>query len=282
MKKTVVLFMILSVGMLSCDTVDSKRAIKICQSTKVQMNESDVLESLAFRFAFALGGLSMDATWMDLVNLWAESDPNTKLKWNAMSTENKKVYIVSCADEKGWGLHWEVDVKEKIVKLVNGNEYLSRKYGLSRKDIDNMFAISDFKKNVMRIEKDNDSYASQKSNKVYYTMEASVMNKSGKNISHAELTARLQVIYKDKTINSASSWQDGFTEEISKDHPWKPNTTRKFHVKTSGVETVYLEYDPEYVFFTLDLLATDPIGFEYSKNILEYDMKSTWNRLKTK
>ncbi len=40
--------------------------------------------------------------------------------------------MVAFTDERGWGHRWEVIIDEQIVKHINANEYLSRKYGFSR------------------------------------------------------------------------------------------------------------------------------------------------------
>ena len=99
-------------------------AIEICKQSKIPLSESLSMKEY---------GLSPTATWLDFSNMIAQQDPNKKLNWEAEQVKDNEVYIVAFVDEKGWGQRWEVTPEQKIVKFINTNEYLSRKYGLSRK-----------------------------------------------------------------------------------------------------------------------------------------------------
>ena len=99
-------------------------------------------------------------------------------------------------------------------------------------------------------------------------------------MTSADVTGKLQVIFKDKTIEGEENWESGFKTKISKSNPWQPQTEKAFYIKTKGIEQIFLDYVPEYVFFEVNLKAEDPIGFTYDKGIEEYDLKNIWETLK--
>jgi hypothetical protein len=266
---------------------NEKKAIELVKKTKVQIDGSENLLSL-------INGLS-NATWLDFANNYAKKESNKTYTWNATKFGENGIFLVSFYDENNWGLCWEVRVNEELVKLVNSNEYLSRKYGLSRLDIDNNFIIVNVKADTMKFEKEYGEYSGTSSKKIVYVIKASVNNKSQKTITNAEISGKIKVIFKDKTIDSESkdSYPDygadwlramtyGFKDRISKSKPWLPETAKEFSLKTKGIEEIYLNYEPEYVLIEIKLHAEDPVGFSYDKNIKELDVKNKWLALKKK
>jgi len=111
-------------------------------------------------------------------------------------------------------------------------------------------------------------------------LKANVVNRTGKSLTKAEITGDLKVIFKDKTVVGFGEWKRGFKSKVTKNKPWLPNTAKEFHVKTNGIEEIYLNYSPEYVFLEINLTAEDPIGFSFDKNIAETDFKNTWKKIK--
>ena len=232
------------------------------------------------QLGLAMYGLTADATWLDYANMLAKQELNKKQDWTAEKTKEDGIYLVAFADEKGWGHRWEVTIEQQIVKHVNSNEYLCRKYGLSRFDSDGNFQITNIKTDTIKLEKENSYYSENNSKKIVYTLKASVINKTGKPLTSADISGKLQVIFKDKTVEGESNWESGFKTKISKANPWKPETERDFYIKTKGIEQIYLDYEPEYVFLEVNLKAEDPIGFSYDKGIEEYELKNKWKTLK--
>lgn len=276
MKKLTVIFGLMML-LASCDFFEykEKKAIEICQRQKVQFQTDNIWEQLGL----AIYGLSADATWLDYANMLTKLEPNKKKDWSAEKTTEKDIYVVAFADAQGWGHRWEVDIEHKIVKHINLNEYLCRKYGLTRFDPDYNFQITNIVTDTIKLEKER-GYYSNNSMKVVYILKASIINKTGKILTSADVSGTLQVIFKDKTIEGESIWDSGFKSKISKSKPWHPGTEKEFFIKTKGIELIYLDYEPEYVFFSVNVKAEDPIGFSYNKAIAEHDLKRKWKSLK--
>lgn len=270
--------LILMLLVSSCQLLENKekKAIDICQKAKAQLQTDNIWGQLGL----SMSGLTANATWLDYANMLAKEDPNTKLDWTAVKTKDEGIYLVAFADEKGWGHRWEVVIDQQIVKHVNSNEYLCRKYELSRFDPDSNFQIINITADTIKLEKENSFYSTNNPKKIVYVLKASIINKTGKPLTSADITGKLQVIFKDKTIEGAENWESGFKTKISKSSPWQPNTERDFYIKTKGIEQIYLDYEPEYVFFEVNIKAEDPIGFLYDKGIEEYDLKNIWKTLK--
>lgn len=241
-----------------------KKAIKIVQKSKI---------SLGFF------GLEQGTTWLDWANILAKKDPNKKYKWSASKTQEKDVYLVSFRDEKGWGSSWEVTIPQQIVKTISGNEYLGRKYGLSRLDTDGNFEITDIKTNTLTIEETYSYYSRSSSKEIGYILEANVFNRTNKMLTNADISGTLKLIFKDTTVESPGYGDFKGHYYISTSHPWEPNTGKNFYVKVTNIEEIYLKYVPEYVIFEVNVKAGDPIGFSYDKNIAEYDLKDRWATL---
>lgn len=267
----------LTILITSCEIFENKekKAIEICQKQKVQLLTDNIYAQLGL----SIFGLSDNSNWLDYANMIARQDPTIKQNWSAKKTEEKNIYLVSFADEQGWGHRWEVDIEQQIVKHINTNEYLSRKYGLSRLDNDYNFEINDIKTDTIKLEKQH-NYYSGNSRKLVYILKASITNNSEKILTSGSVSGKLQIIFKDKTIEGESNWESGFKTKISKSKPWNPGTKREFFIKTKGVEEIYLGYEPEYVFFTINLKVEDPIGFSFDKAIEEFDIKSKWATLR--
>lgn len=262
----------------SCELFESKekKAIETCKKAKVQIDATNVWGYLGLSMA----GLTADATWLDYANMLAKQDPNTKQDWSARKTDEEGVYLVAFADERGWGHRWEVTLEQQIVKHVNANEYLSRKYGLSRLDSDGKFKITDITTDTLKLEKKYSYYSNDKSKDVVYIMKGSVINNTDKTLTKAEITGKLQVIFKDKSLESSKDWDSGFKRKVTKSKPWKPQEKLDFYIKTKDIEEIYLQYDPEFVFFNVNISVEDPVGFTYDKAIEEYDLKDKWKTLK--
>lgn len=295
--KRILLLVLISFTAISCEEVTKlftsanelfkgfnkeNRAIEICKTTKVQFSSEDddaytnmLLNSIG---GFALG-LNRNATWQDYANMYAEKEPNKKYVWKANQTKEKGIYVVAFVDEKGWGYRWEVTLETQTVKHIGQNEYLRRKYGIHRLDKNGNFEITKITTDTIRLERVS-SYSGNNAKKVVCILNASVINKSGKSLTEAEISGELKVIFKDKTITGSAEWDSGFKLKVSKTKPWLPNVEKEFHIKTQGVEEIYLNYTPEYVFFEINLQAGDPIGFSYNKNIAEYDLINKWGKIK--
>ncbi len=261
----------------SCSLFENKKksAIEICQKAKVTFQSENPFVNLLLGSA----GLGTNATWLDFANTIAKKDPNKKYDWDAKETKDNNLFLVEFVDENAWGYRWEVDIEQKIVKEVDGNDYLERKYGLSRLDVDSNFQINNIKKNTLKIEQLS-SYWEKTKNQIVYVINASVVNKTDKVITSAEIDGKLKLIFKDKTIKGTSDYNSGFKEKISENRPWKPNTARDFFIKTKGIETIYLQYMPEYVIFDVSLKAEDPVGYTFDKDIAEYDLMENWKGIK--
>lgn len=257
--------------MTSCGRI----AIHQCQKAKIVLGNNEALTQLAMFFA----GLPDEAMWKDFTNKYTTEQPNVHMDWDAHKSTDAYTYLVEFTDSVGWGFRWEVNIKEKTVLFVNTNEYLCRKYGLSRLDQENTFKVLDFERSVLKVERDGGGYYRKPAKKVFYIMSASVLNNSGKTLTHAELTGTLQVIFKEKTVEGRSSWRNGFKSKVSMSNPWKPGTKRKFFIRTEGLDLVYLDYTPEFVFFNINLSASDPVGYTYDKDILEFHLLNKWKRL---
>lgn len=251
-------------------------AIGIVKSSKIQFG----LDNLTVGFAYGMMGLTQGSTWQDFSNVIVKQEPNKKHTWTAKKTKDKGIYLVAFQDEQGWGHRWEVSIEQQTVIHVNQNEYLKRKYGFSRLDRDGVFKIGEFEIDTLKIEKEYNYFSQQSSKHVVYIFKAKVENGTDKVLTSAKISGNLKVIFKDKTVEGASSYSSGFTSRISSSNPWNPNTERIFYIKTHGIDVIYLNYQPEYVFFDVGLKAEDPIGFTYDKSIEEFDLKDKWKRIK--
>jgi hypothetical protein len=277
MKKLTVIFGLI-ILVTACNIFENKekKAIEICQKAKVQF-ETDLALTNVFLNTL---GLDVNATWLDYANMVAKKENNKKYGWKARATGERNIYLVSFVDQNNWGHQWEVDSEQQIVKSVNENEYLSRKYGMSRLDPDGNFQITNITTDTLKLEKKYSYYSESSSKEIVYMFKASVVNKTGKKLTGANITGKLHVIFKEKTIEGISDENYEFQSKISKSSPWEPDTKKDFNIQTIGIEEIYVGYKPEYVFFEINLEAEDPIGFKYDKNIAEYDLKSKWGNLK--
>jgi len=256
---TLILGLLLTFNACSLIQSKEKKAIEICQKAKVQVAEN-------------LLGFAQGMTWLDYANMLAEKE-NKKYEWKAEKTADyfyeDNIYIVSFVDRDGWGRQWEVDVAQDIVRPINGNEYLNKKYGFSHVDQNDNFPV-----------KDNEKGLKLDGSDVVYIIKGTVANSSKKVITSASLDGTLKLIFKDKTINGKSNYESGFVKPVSTSSPWKPDESREFIIKTSGIENIYLSYRPDYVVFDLSLDAEDPVGYTFNKDIEENDLKKDWLTLK--
>jgi len=250
-----------------------KSAIELCKKTEVRFESEEVWEYLEQ----SVTGITPNSTWLDISNIWAQQNPNAKYSWSSRKTNEKDIYLVIFSDEDGWGSNWEVNLDRRIVRHVNTNRYLSRKYEFSRLDLGFNFDVavkSGIIDTLKLVRKKN--YPQDETMDVVFTMEGRVTNYTGKTLNRADIIGEIEVVFKDKTI---TGWGSGFDKKISKSDPWEPEETLDFHIETKGIEDIYLQYDPEYVFFTVNIMAEDPIGFKYNKAIREFDLKYQWDNL---
>ena len=281
---TITLLSCCSMFFCSCESKREQEAIKICQETKMQLDlgfvsqfgdVDNVLSQLVVKAGFAFYGLDYEtSTWMDFANKVAEQSPNEKMHWIAEKTDTKNVYQVGFVNEEDWGHFWEVDIKEKTVMHLNQKEYKSREYGHSRLDKDTPFKVTGITADTLKLSDEG----------VSYKIQGKVVNHTGKSISHANMSGSLKVIFENKTEEVSNSYSKNhkiLKKEVSESHPWKDGESIDFTVFTSEIKQIYLDYDPQYVFFTIEMSASDPIGYSYNKAIYEVDMKDRWNAIRT-
>lgn len=276
MKKLIMIFGLVFL-FASCDLIESKekKAIKICQNAKFQQATENGWGMLGM----AMRGLNANSTWLDYVNIRAQEYPHGKYSWSADKTEEKNIYLVAFMDEDLWGFRWEVDVDQQIVRHVNQSEYLSRKYGLSTLDHSGKFRIVDVTTDTLKLERKNRYSSTDRTKDVVYEMKGSIMNNSGTAFISADISGKIQLVFKDKTVESSMDWESGFKRKITKSNPWKPEEVLDFYIKTKDIEDIYLLYYPEYVFFIVGIKAEDPVGFEFDRAIKEYDLRHEWSTL---
>lgn len=271
--KNLILVSIVALTLNSCGVFENKekQAIEICQKTKINLG----LGSMANEYLLNNYGLNENSTWLDFANTIAQKQPNEKLTWIAES--DSQVYIVAFVDKRRNGYRWEVNIKDHIVKYINLNKYLTRKYNLTRLSGSDEFEITSIQKDTLRIVK---SYYDSDP-KVIYEFEGAIRNNTDKSITEATISGRLELIFEEKTISEESdNYDDGFTSTISKHKPWKQGEERKFKLKTEGIDIIYADYEPPYAIFEIELKAEDPVGYTFSANIKEYDVLEAWKGLR--
>jgi hypothetical protein len=250
---------------------DKKESIELVQKANIEENA-------------LINTLEGVKTYGDLANQEAKENPNTKYKWDSEKTTESGVYLVSFTDEKGWGSRWEVNIKENIVRYINNNEYLSRKYGFTRVSQEGEFTVSE--QFTLKIEKHYDYLSDKNSKVVVCEIDGSVINNTDKVITSADIEGIFMLIFKDKTVKGVSNCNGlfssdcGFTKKVSESNPWRPKESREFTIKTKGISNVYLNYQPPYVVFDIALNAKDPIGYKFNKYIYEQDLKEEWEKLR--
>lgn len=265
-------FVALSISIASCNLFksDEDKAIELVQQSKLTEFDGN-------------------KTWLDFANERAKAEPNKKQFWKAEKTDSTGVFLVAFQDEKGWGTRWEAILKDKIVRLVTGNDYLCMKYNLSRFDPEMLFQISNITLDTLKVEGEKIEQGFWESlfsnpkykNVVVYRFEADVINNTDKYITDASIKGKLKLIFKEKTIIGASG-STSFNSSISKSKPWEPGQVKKVSIRTKDIDKVYLNYKPDYTVFELNLEAEDPIGFSYNKNIWEIDLSDKWEQFTNK
>lgn len=279
----ILLLLCCTIFICSCESKREQEAIKICQETKIQLDPTfvgqfgdadDVLSRFVIKAGFSLLGLDYEeSTWLDFANMVTEQNPNEKMQWLAKKTDTKNLYEVGFVNEEGWGHIWHVDIKEKTVVLINQKDYLSREYGHSRYDKDAPFKVTSVTSDTLIVSEEG----------VSYEIQGKVVNHTGKSISDADMSGCLSVIFENKTENATSngySYKSVLKKDVSESKPWRDGEAIEFTIKTDKIKQIYLDYDPQYVFFTIEMLASDPIGYSYNKAIYEVDMKGRWNAVR--
>jgi len=285
----ILVFATISIALMGCDR-GKKESINIVQKSQVQFVQKEIsdnpfLQLLQQELQKELGagaGLDPNSTWLDFANKIAKEDPNIKYEWDSKSTTETDVYLVSFADNIGWGHRWEVNIKDHIVKYVNQDEYLSYKYGLSQLDNDTLFEVVDLSKNAISHQY---KYGKRGNKEIVYFIKGKIKNKTGKTLTSGKLKGNLKIIYKDKSVIGSSKcdfWETkcGFKRNITTNSPWKNNDAIEFSLTTEGIDDLYVEYEPEFAFFNLELQTGDPVGFTYNHAIAEFDVKKQWASFK--
>lgn len=266
----------------SCNIIDDKisKAIKLVQVSNVTIENENYWSHL-------LNGTFNNTdkmTWLEFANTISSELPNEHFKWSGVGTTIEGIYLISFVDSSGWGHSWQVNVDQKIVRHINQNEYLSRLYGLSRLDKSKEFPIVKLVNNELKLKKINDG------KEVFYVMNGQIKNLSDRLITEAKINGALKLIFKDKTVEAGTKnsliefyselYNKGnltnFNSKATTKNIWKPNEVKEFHFKTSGLDRIYLDYLPEYVLFEIHLVAMDPTGYKFDKNIYEIDLKQEW------
>jgi len=262
-KSNIFRLLVLIAFLTSCQ---GKKAIELVKETKV----SSDLWSLGLLLRGAENG---GLTWNSWCNSIAKESPNNKWNWTSNSTDESGIYVVHFTDEDDFGYHWEVDISNEIVIYVNNNDYLNRKYGFNRLDDKRLFEISSIKYDSLRFFKKGHQIT-----EIDYRIECSLINRTNKKLTSAEISGSLKVIFKDKTVEGKSTYYSGFKIPVNSYKPWNPDSERKFTITTKSIEGIYASYQPEYVFFELELQASDPVGFSYNRNVIEKDLITKWRK----
>ena len=255
----------------SCGLInlEEKEAIEICKQSTIQFK----LDDIASTMSFASLGLDIGSTWGDFANALAGESPNTKYSWKANKVNIEEgIFIVSFEDENGWGHRWEVSLEQKIVKHINTSEFLRRKYFTSRLSDSEEFVIVNEKVDTIRIIRRNRYIEPE----IVYDFQGTIINNSGRAISSAKIYGELKLIFEEKTISGSSSSSNGFLNAPSKSNLWKPGEEKEFRIRTRGIEIIYSEYLPPYTFFEVNLIAEDPVGYKFNRNIKEDDISEKW------
>lgn len=287
----VVLLLLTAICLSSCESRREKKAIKICQSTKVEWGDllgyddesilGDLFGNLILKNIMKAKGINIEtATWLDYANFIAAQEPDKHMAWTAKKLDRENMYEVHFLDEEGWGFFWEVDIEEKIVRFVNGNDKMSRDYGHSRYDKEAPFEVKDIVEASVEY-KEGEVYGEKEG--VVCTFQGVIVNHTGRALSSAKLKGGLQVIFENKTVEGEISWKsDGLAREVSESDPWYDGEEISFVVETERIRKIYLEYEPQYVFFTLGIRVSDPVGYSYDKDVWEKDLKDRWNEMRSK
>lgn len=287
----IVLLLLTALCLSSCESRREKKAIEICQGTKVEWGDllgyddesilGDLFGNLIVKNIMKAKGINMEtATWLDYANYIAAQEPDKHMTWEAKKLDRENLYEVRFVNEEEWGFFWEVDIKEKIVRYVNSNDKMSRDYGHSRYDKEAPFEVKDLVEASVEYN-EGDSYG--KDEGAFCKFQGTIVNHTGRALSSASLKGGLKVIFDNKTVEGKICWDsDGLGREVSESEPWYDGEEISFAVETEGIRKIYLEYDPQYVFFTLGLTVSDPVGYSYDKDIFEKDLKKQWNLLRDK
>ena len=272
MRKLLALFGIIlflsACGNTDLKTSDEERAIEIVKKSRSEHDLSAML--------------GKESTNLEFATTTANANPNKHYSWSGKSTGTTGVYVVSFVDDEGWGHQWEVDVNQEIVKYINSNEALSRKYGLTRNDQSNEFEVINITVDTFRTGLD---YFEGSKKVITYEIKGEVKNNTDKMITSVRMDGALKYIFPDATVTDEpenKTLTPPVLSKVSEDHPVKPNESFKFRIRTRGISTVYLNYSPDDLIFELSLIAEDPIGYEFDKNIYESHLKEKFEAIRPK
>lgn len=267
-KQIVLLVVTICVGFLWWSTENDKtKAIELVKGTKVHSLGDSPLVNL-----FLGSSTIIERTWADYADEEIQKAPNSGYNWIAEKT-GSQMFLVKFIDKQGWGQRWEVSNMQTVLH-INGNEYLSRKYGLLSFDTKAPYKIDNIQEDTVKMTTMG----------IQYVLKADVYNSSDIELTAAGISGSLMLIFEDKTVEAKTvSWK-GFERKVTESNPWLPNTKKTFSLRTNpkDVEKIYLNYDPEYVVFNVRLDVENPTGHSYDRNIVEFDAKRLFNKLKVK
>jgi len=210
-------------------------------------------------------------------------------EWTAKPAAEEPGFAIVGFIEKGttFGLFWEVDLKNKIVRYINSNVFLSMKYGFSRLNTSGDFKITEVTLDTLKYIKywvnreatwSDMIYDTRRviKDKIVYYYRGSITNNTDKVITDASIKCHLYLIFNvDKIVEIDQFNSDGFATSITPQSPWKPGESRKFRIEMDPIEGIYRNYNPSKVFFELNLSASDPIGYEFDWVIRQHYL--SWN-----
>jgi len=255
MKKSFVLYSILAafVLLMGCDY--SKKAIELVKNTK----ESGQI-------------LTNSEQMQKEIDEGAKK--NIQYKWVANKHEQYNTWIVSFVDtvyERGY--FWEADLNNNIVKSINDNWLLKKKYGITPLRKDRNFTIEEIETEEVVLQN------TRLNNGVVYRIKGKIKNNTDKNITKCYLGATLVVIYTEQKILEQKENNDSNFARPSTSNPWKPNETKDFLIVTEAIDQIYKEYKPEDAFCFILISAEDPLGYEYSGAFEERSLKKHFSEI---
>jgi hypothetical protein len=198
---------------------------------------------------------------------------NMQYKWNVDYVSEFDTYRVSFVDTvEERGKFWEVDLAKNTVRSITSSWQLRRKYGLTPLKMDNMFPVEEIEKEELFVH--NDYYNAG----IVYRVTFKVKNNSGKDIADCTFYSQLVVDYSEqKTIEAESNTVSYST--ISVKNPWISGRSKTVTLETKPYDITLRNYNPIDAFVYIYIVATDPLGFEYSGAIKEQNVKKLFENL---
>jgi len=251
---TILFSIFICITLINCD--NSKKAIELVQNSKDYGQNLTNLEKMQ-------------------KEIEEGAKKNIQYIWEAKLDEKNNTWIVSFVDTiQKSGFFWEADLKNNIVKLINSNWLLKKKYNLTPLRGDRLFTLQD-------IEIEEVIFQNTRSNNgIVYRIKGKIKNNTEKIITNCQISANLIVIYSEQKIFDQYEHSDSkFIQPTNKD-PWKPGETKDFYIITTAIDEIYKDYTPEDAFCFIYIYAEDPLGFEYKNAFVERQLKKHFSELK--